>query len=200
MAVMVDVKMLRLSLLNVCGLDELEDYSARGITHVLSILDPGWPEPQAFSSYDPHHRVALHFHDTIQPGPDLVLPEPEHVEAILGFGRHLIADAERQQAHLLVHCHAGISRSTAAMATLLAYAQPRKDEDWVFARIREIRPRAWPNSLMIAFADEMLERRGRLSAALSRFYLQQLRNYPETEQLMRKHGRAPEVDMALAAA
>ena len=33
------------SLLTICGLDELASHSTRGVTHVLSILDPDWPEP-----------------------------------------------------------------------------------------------------------------------------------------------------------
>ena len=87
--------MLRLSLLTVCGLDELDYHSARGVTHVLSILDPDWPEPESFWAYDPHRRTTLHFHDTIQSGPALLPPQTEHVEAILNFGRSLLADTER---------------------------------------------------------------------------------------------------------
>jgi hypothetical protein len=86
------------------------------------------------------------------------------------------------------------------MAILLAQAGSGGDEDRVFARIQELRPQAWPNSLMIGIADELLGREGRLSAALSRFYAQQLRRQPGTEQLMRKYGRGREVDMAHAAA
>ena len=74
------------SLLTICGLEELGHHSSRGITHVLSILDPEWPEPDAFSAFDPHHRTTLKFHDVIVPGPGLVLPNFEHVEAILKFG------------------------------------------------------------------------------------------------------------------
>jgi hypothetical protein len=37
-----------ISLITICGLDELKDHSARGVSHVLSILDPSWPEPEAF--------------------------------------------------------------------------------------------------------------------------------------------------------
>ena len=33
------------SLLTICGLEELSHHSARGVTHVLSILDPDWAEP-----------------------------------------------------------------------------------------------------------------------------------------------------------
>ena len=53
--------------LTICGLDELGDHSTRAVTHVLSILDPNWPEPEAFWTYDPHHRVEMHFNDAIEP-------------------------------------------------------------------------------------------------------------------------------------
>ena len=56
-----------ISLLTICGLEELELHSARSVTHVLSILDPEWPDPEAFLGYDPHHRTILRFHDAIEP-------------------------------------------------------------------------------------------------------------------------------------
>jgi predicted protein tyrosine phosphatase len=145
------------------------------VTHVLSILDPEWPDPESFLSYDPHHRTILRFHDSIEPGPNVVLPEAGHVEAILAFGRALGHDAKtRDEGHLLVHCHAGISRSTAAMAMLLAQVHPDEDDERIFARLQEIRPQAWPNSRMIAFADEMLSRGGRMTEELRRLYARQL--------------------------
>jgi len=188
---------LSISLLTICGLAELEQHRPRRVTHVLSILDPDWPEPEAFRTYDPHHRTTLHFHDVIEPGPGLILPAPEHVEAILGFGRSLAAGTgEESGVHLLVHCHMGVSRSTAAMATLIAQLHPEEDEDRIFARLLDIRPQVWPNSRMIGFADEMLGREGRLTAALSRLYAHQLARRPETARFMRENGRAREVDMA----
>lgn len=191
------MKLAPISLLTICGLDELGHHSACGVTHVLSILDPDWPEPDAFWTYDPHRRTTLHFHDVIEPGPDLVLPQSEHVEAILDFGRSLAADTTlREDAHLLVHCHMGVSRSTAAMAMLVAQSSPREIEDEIFARLLELRPQAWPNSRMIEFADDLLGRRGRLTAALGGLYAQQLAKRPETEHFMRTHGREREVEMA----
>jgi len=189
-----------LSLVTICGLEELGDHSARGVTHVLSILDPDWPEPEDFWSYDPHHRTTLHFHDVIGPGPSLVLPRREHVAAILDFGRALAADTSAQDdAHLLVHCHMGVSRSSAAVAMLLAQAHAGEDEDGIFARVLEVRAQAWPNSLMIAFADELLGRDGRLTAALARLYAAQLGKRPAIERFMRQHDRSHEIDMARAA-
>ena len=157
------------SALTVCGLDELDRHSGRGVTHVLSILDPDWPEPQAFQDFDPHFRATLRFHDAIEPGPRVVLPQKPDVDAILAFGRD--AGDER---HLLIHCHAGLSRSTAAMLMILAQAHPHEPEDVVVGRLLQIRPQAWPNSRMIGFADERLGRDGRLSAAIVRIYAARL--------------------------
>ena len=71
------------SVLTICGLEELDYHSAQGVSHVLSILDPDWPEPDAFRAFDPHLRTTLHFHDAIEPGPGIVLPQKADVEAIL---------------------------------------------------------------------------------------------------------------------
>ena len=49
----------------ICGLDQLDLHSASRITHVLSILDPGFPDPDAFKAYGPHARTSLRFHDEI---------------------------------------------------------------------------------------------------------------------------------------
>jgi predicted protein tyrosine phosphatase len=178
--------------LTVCGLDELESHRAGRATHVLSILDPGYPEPAAFAAYDPHHRLTLRFHDIIGPWPGWEAPERAHVEQLVAFGAELDA-AGAGLRHLLVHCHAGISRSTAALATLLARHTEVGDEPAIFARIREIRPIAWPNSRMIGFADEILERGGRLSAALRDHYRLQAPARPEFMAELRRNGRGAEI-------
>src|SRR5580693_2075277 len=105
----------------ICGLDELIGHQGRGVTHILSILDPEWPEPTAFQAYDPHFRATLRFHDAIEPDSDVLLPQRQDVEAVLTFGR----DAA-EAGGLLIHCHAGISRSTAATLMILAQAHPHE--------------------------------------------------------------------------
>jgi predicted protein tyrosine phosphatase len=186
-----------ISLVTICGLEELEQHRARGVTHVLSILDPDWADPQAFLAFDPHHRTILHFHDAIEPAPGLHLPQVEHVEAVLAFGTALSRDAtESGEGHLLVHCHMGISRSTAAMAALMAQAHPSEDEDRILARLKEIRPQAWPNLRMMEFADELLGREGRLVSALGRLYKEQLSKSPRLADAMRRLGRNREIEMA----
>jgi len=184
--------------LTICGLDELGDHSARAVTHVLSILDPNWPEPEAFFAYDPHHRTEMHFSDAIEPGPAIVLPQAHHVEEILAFGANFQRDlAARGEGHLLIHCHAGISRSTAAMTTLLVQADPEATEERIFERLVAIRPKAWPNSRMIGFADDLLGLGGRLTEALRRHYGRRLALRPELADVMAGLNRAREVEMAV---
>lgn len=186
-----------LSMLTICGISELPDQRDRSVTHVLSILDPDHPDPEAFAAYDPHHRTILRFHDIIEPMAGMILPEPAHVQAVLRFGDDVAQDRhERAEGHLLVHCHMGVSRSTAAMLTLPAQAHPQENEDRLFERLAEIRPQAWPNSRMVEFADDLLSRNGRLVDALRRHYGRQLGRMPNYAQLMRDLGRGSEVEMA----
>lgn len=192
------MKTLAISTLTICGIDELPDNSAREVTHVLSVLDPDRPEIEAFGSYGAHHRVTLRFHDIIDPRPGQVMPAPKHVGEILRFGADLRETATgRASGHLLVHCHMGISRSTAAMLALMAQADPDEHEDGLFARLREIRPQAWPNSVMVGFADEQLGRKGRLTEALRRHYARQLEVQPKYRTWMSELGRGREVELAL---
>lgn len=189
-----------ISLLTVCGLEELEGHGTRGVTDVLSILDPGWPEPP-FASYGEHRRTVLRFHDIVEEVPGQVAPRPEHVAEILALGSRLGEDALPEgDRHLLIHCHMGISRSTAAMLMFLAQSYPDETDDELTARLVAIRPQAWPNARMIGFADEALGRRGGLSSAVTRVHANLMTARPHLAGVMRDLGRAREVDAALALA
>lgn len=186
------------SMLTICGIDELSAHQARRVTHVLSVLDPDWPEIDTFQAYGEHHRTTLRFHDIIDPQDGRILPSHEHVQAILRFGSELSETiGAPAEGHLLVHCHMGISRSTAAMLALLAQINPGEDEERLFSRLREIRPQAWPNSLMIAYADDLLGCEGRLLAALRGHYAHQLKHQPKFLDWMTQLGRRRELDMAM---
>ena len=186
----------RITLHTVCGIEELPGHGERGVGHVLSILDPGTPEPEAFRAYPAHRRVTLRFHDAVSPNEKMVLPEQGDVAAILEFGAQAAAD-EAEELHILVHCHLGISRSTAALTTLLAQARPEMPSEEVVEHVYGLRKQAWPNSRMIAFADTLLDRGGSLSEAVRRLHARQLTRKPEFGRLMRELGRGSEVDAAL---
>jgi predicted protein tyrosine phosphatase len=183
-------------LLTVCGLDELESHADRGVTHVLSILDPGREDHAALARYGDPHRLTLHFHDEIEPGPGVLLPEREDVEAILLWGRDAFGVGG---GHMLIHCHMGISRSTAAMTMLLAQAHPEASEAGIVARVRDIRPIAWPNLRMVEMADALLRRDGRLTAAVASLYAGNLARRPDLAEVMTRLNRVREVELGRAA-
>ncbi len=181
--------------LTICGLDELCTHGAAGVTHVLSILDPGHPDPSDFAGYAPHTRLTLRFHDIIDPVPGHVMPDTAHIEQLLAFGRSLGGADEELSRHLLVHCHLGISRSTAAVATILAQRHAGEEAE-VFETLLRVRPQAWPNSRMIELADDLLARGGRLVAALRGLYGRQIVDRPELVAGIRRVGREREIEMA----
>ncbi len=180
--------------LTICGIPELGGHCAAGVTHVLSILDPEHPEPPAFDAFAPHRRLGLRFHDVIEAVPDRLPPDRHDVERLLAFGRELDGMAG---GHLLVHCHAGVSRSTASAALILAQARPDWSAPAVFDALARVRPRAWPNLRILEFGDALLGRNGELVAAVPAVYRRLLEREPEFEDAMMEGGRGREVIAAL---
>ncbi|NBB71846.1 MAG: protein-tyrosine-phosphatase [Alphaproteobacteria bacterium] len=175
--------------LTICGLGELAGFADTGVSHVLSILDPDWPDPQAFRLYPPHRRVVHRFDDVLGAVGDAAPPEVGHVDAILRWGDVLAAEAA---GHVLVHCHAGVSRSTAAAVMLMARDQPGREAE-AFDAVWRIRPRSWPNSRMLAIADRLLRRDGALVAALADHQRRVAAGDPEFAALLAGGERAHEV-------
>ena len=107
----------------------------------------------------------------------MVLPQEEHVEQLLAFGRDLLAEP-RPSAHLLVHCHAGVSRSTASMSLILAQALPDRPAAAILGEVLRIRPQTWPNLRILEFGDRLLSRNGELARAAFDIYRHQLERRP----------------------
>ena len=174
----------------ICGLDELGLHCEARVTHVLSILDPGWPEPEALGAFDPHRRLELRFHDVIETGSGYIAPESRDVEQLLAFGRDL---TEARGTHLLVHCHAGVSRSTAAATLILAQTHPDRPAEEALLTVARQRPRAWPNLRILELGDALLERRGELVDAARAHYRRRLDREPWMIEQMIESGRGREV-------
>ena len=180
----------------ICGIPELVEHGAAGVTHVLSILGPEWPDPPAFAAFAPHRRLVLRFHDIIEVTPGLIAPSRDDVARLLEFGRGLDEPVGR---HLLVHCHAGVSRSTAATALILAQMHPERPARAVLDAVAQIRPRAWPNLRMLEFGDALLGRNGEIVAAAGAIYRRILDRDPLMQEAMIDGGRGREVIAALGA-
>ena len=177
--------------LTICGIQELPQFEAAGVSHVLSILDPLAEDPPAFDRFGRHERVLIRFDDVIAEWTGYAPPEPGHVQQVLDFGDSL-RRAQGGPTHLLVHCHAGISRSTAATAILLAQHSPGREQA-AFDRLFDVRPRAWPNSRMVAMADQLLGRDGALVKALKAHQRGIIKRHPDIAELVTSVGRGHEL-------
>jgi predicted protein tyrosine phosphatase len=94
--------------------------------------------------------------------PGLVMPDRDIMQAILDFGRN-----SESQAVLLVHCWAGISRSSAAAFTIACDRNPGFERD-IAIELRRRSPSATPNRLMVRLADDLLGRDGRMVEAIDK--------------------------------
>jgi predicted protein tyrosine phosphatase len=130
------------------------------VTHVVSLLGPEVMHPCLLLPEERHLRLT--FHDIAEPLAGLVHPEPYHVQQILAF----VGSWDRSGA-MLIHCHAGISRSTAAAFSAMCALYPAASEEELAWELRGHSAVATPNPRMVAIADQMLGRGGRMVAAIS---------------------------------
>src|SRR5262249_50075248 len=153
-------------------------------------LDPGLPRPKILAHHALDRLLELRFHDVILEERTAVPPDASHIEQILTFGRQVLRGGG--SAHLLIHCHAGQSRSTAAAALCLAQAYPIRTGYEVLGEVVRRYPKAWPNLLMLELGDEALGRHGELVVAAGALYRRAIDRDPKLADYMRRYGRARE--------
>src|SRR6185503_14326941 len=88
-------------------------------------------------------------------------PAHAHVNRLIDF----VGQWDRI-APMVVHCYAGISRSTAGAFVAACALNPKRDETQIAWAIRQASPTAMPNSRIVALADETLGRKGRMIRAI----------------------------------
>ena len=110
---------------------------------------------------DRHLRLSMN--DISEPRDGLVVPCEDHVAELIQFTRDW-----DQKAPLLIHCWAGISRSTAAAFISLCALNPETDEGSLAQALRVASPTATPNRRLVALADKVLAREGRMTAAVEK--------------------------------
>jgi predicted protein tyrosine phosphatase len=89
-------------------------------------------------------------------------PADDHVAELISFVR-----AWDRAAPLVIHCYAGISRSTAGAFVTVCALNSDRDEAKIAQHLRDASPSATPNSRIVAIADRMLERQGRMVEAVT---------------------------------
>ena len=144
----------------ICSLAEMPGHvRALKPSHLVSLLSTA-EQPPTPGGFEPerHHRVEVN--DISQPMDGYVLPQDDHISGLIGF-----LDGWQGSTPLLIHCFAGISRSTAAALIALTLRHDGREEEAAL-RLREAAPHAQPNRRIIELADARLARRGRLIASL----------------------------------
>ncbi len=146
--------------LYVCGLTEVDQYIPK-VNGIISIMAPGERilEPKEVSKFSPLLR--LDFDDTweevYQAEEEII--NPTMLETAVRFVEDIYL-FQRKNTEILVHCHAGISRSSAlAIAIYTAFTDDHVD---AVNRVSQQRPQAAPNMAVIRLADNLLNKQGQL--------------------------------------
>jgi predicted protein tyrosine phosphatase len=135
--------------------------AAHAPSHLVSWLSPPAAPGEIAEAFPPERRLFLCSHDLAVPTPGFQAPTVDDVARLLAFARSW--DGARP---MLVHCWAGVSRSTAA-AFAIACAVSPGSETMLAQALRSASPSATPNPLIVAHADALLGRDGRMIAAIA---------------------------------
>jgi predicted protein tyrosine phosphatase len=127
-------------------------------SHLLSLMDDHVQTPETIVA---GRHLWIRVHDICEPAEGAIAPALNHIEDLLGFSR-----TWTREAPFLVHCWAGVSRSTAAAYIILCDIRGPGHEHAIARELREFAPHAQPNRLMIRHADQLLGREGRMIAAV----------------------------------
>ena len=150
-------------------------------THVISVLDPDFAERQHLEFTAGIPVLRAHFFDdddlTKQRG-----AVDAYVEDILRFLRDEVLSTP--SARLLVHCHAGASRSPAI--AFAAYCLTMEAEHLAFGAMLNICNKPWPSENVVGIVDRMLERDGRMIEALRCYADRYPRRYQAYQRLNRR--------------
>ncbi len=148
-------------MIHVCSLarlyDTVDETKARHIVTLLRLTD----RVTRPAHIDEKNHLVLAVDDIAAPMEGLTLPGEDHVKRLVAF-----ANQWDRKTPLVVHCFAGISRSTAAAFTTACVLNPQRDEAQIARAIRQASPTAAPNARIVAIADRLLKRDGRMVRAV----------------------------------
>lgn len=153
--------------ISICSYLDAKDYLAGKlptelITSLISIGDPGGEHLPGIEIVPLNLRLEFYDLNKSDHKPDCILATREDIAKIIQF----IDSIFDKTSHLLIHCHAGISRSTAVGLIVWAYLLGDGKEEEALANVLAAQPYAMPNRLLIQLADEMLHRNGKLLKVL----------------------------------
>jgi predicted protein tyrosine phosphatase len=147
--------------IHVCSLPKLHDtVRETGARDILTLINAGTPLARPTAIAEDRHLI-LHVSDIVARQDGQILAGEAHLVSLLDF----VGRWSREEP-LVIHCFAGVSRSTASAFIGACMLRPEKSEAYWADAIREVSPTATPNAHLVALADRALDRRGRMIAAI----------------------------------
>jgi len=148
-------------MIHVCSLARLHDtVDSTGARHIVTLL-------RATDRVERPRHIAVENHlvlavdDITAPIDGYTVPGVEHVQRLIDFvGRW------DRNAPMVVHCFAGISRSTAGAYVAACALNPQRDEQEIAWVVRRASRTAQPNLRIVTIADRLLKRQGRMVRAI----------------------------------
>lgn len=138
----------------------IEISEAHRASRIVTMINSATPveRPSHVAAKD---HLFLGFNDIVEPREGLTPPGETHVRSVFAF-----ADTWDRELPLIVHCYAGISRSTAGAYMTSLYLNPDQDELVLAQELRRRSPSATPNIRLVSIADDVLGRGGRMVDAI----------------------------------
>lgn len=147
--------------LHVCSLSRLHETVDRvGATHLASLINAGTPVERP-AAIRPENHLFLGFNDIVEPMDGMIPATSAQMARFVDFIR-----TWDRSGPLVVHCWAGISRSTAGAYVVACTLLPQIDEVVIARGLRRLSPSATPNGRIVALGDALLGRDGRMVAAI----------------------------------
>jgi predicted protein tyrosine phosphatase len=145
----------------VCSLADMPEVVRRRTpSHLLTLIDPSTPVERPHGLVASRH-LRLDFFDIVEPSEGFPAPDMDSIIRLLDFSRGWDASAP-----MVVHCFAGISRSTASAYATVCALNPHRDERHIAQALRRASPTATPNPRIVSIADRLLDRQGRMVDAV----------------------------------
>ena len=148
-------------MIHVCSLARLHDTVAETrASHIITLLRLIDRVQRPTSVVESNHLI-LGMDDIMTPMDGYTHPAEEHVRDLIEFVQRW-----DRRAPVVIHCYAGISRSTAGAFITACTLNPGRDEATIARAIRGSSRTAMPNTMLVGHADRILGRKGRMVAAV----------------------------------
>src|SRR5260221_10000533 len=137
--------------------DTVAEPGASHIVTLLRLID----RVQRPTTIPEANHLILGMDDISNPMDGYTHPAEEHVHDLITFVQRW-----DRRAPIVMHCYAGISRSTAGAFISACALNPGRDEASIARAIRDSSATAMPNVMLVSHADCILGRKGRMIAAV----------------------------------